>query len=313
MVFMEKMTQEAYNAEHDIVALMESLDFALRHCPSNPHMALHDAIDAHRQIKVPFLSSKFSMTPSVIMEATHTQARLHYVVLGNTRSRCQNYFSFREDLEDINENHAMWIRSPPCHNDRMIIACTPLLFRSKKMSRLLLWQSLEVSLDDISGVDYYNQVTGGRLALEVRRVKIRSFATESQLMEHYHSEYPPSNEPSPTFGQGSGVYSADAGETGRMHNSSTILQLYFLDPSPLPLLLREILLQTDAKSGRLLRLYEQGMPSWAMWLCRWGLYYRRWLRLLLNFIFHLFPIISLGCVLYDMYRNLPYVREFMRS
>lgn len=62
---------------------------------------------------------------------------------------------------------------------------------------------------------------------------------------------------------------------------------------------------------RLLRLYESGLPGWAVLLPRLGIYYRPWVRRVTWILFYIFSIVSLAAGFYDLYRNLPGVQVRM--
>jgi hypothetical protein len=62
---------------------------------------------------------------------------------------------------------------------------------------------------------------------------------------------------------------------------------------------------------RLLSLYEAGMPSWTIFISRWGLPYRRRYRLFFVMLINIWPVIALCVGLYDLYKHLPFVKDFM--
>ncbi len=59
--------------------------------------------------------------------------------------------------------------------------------------------------------------------------------------------------------------------------------LNWTDPR-LPGLLRPIIQENE----RLLKLYESGLPAWAVYFPQWGLFYRPWLRTLTWLLFYAF-------------------------
>lgn len=78
-----------------------------------------------------------------------------------------------------------------------------------------------------------------------------------------------------------------------------------VNPCPLP---------TTASPGaqgdeRLLKLYETGLPTWAVFLPQYGLFYRPWLRTAVWLLFMAVSIFSLACGFYDLYKNVPYLRK----
>jgi hypothetical protein len=62
---------------------------------------------------------------------------------------------------------------------------------------------------------------------------------------------------------------------------------------------------------RLLSMYEAGMPTWTIFFSRYGLPYRRWFRLVAVMLVNLWPLIALGVGFYDLYKHMPYLKEFL--
>lgn len=60
---------------------------------------------------------------------------------------------------------------------------------------------------------------------------------------------------------------------------------------------------------RLLKLYESGLPSWAVFLPSYGAPYRPWFRHVTWALFVLVSLVSMACGFYDLYRNVPYIKE----
>ena len=58
---------------------------------------------------------------------------------------------------------------------------------------------------------------------------------------------------------------------------------------------------------RLLKLYESGLPVWAIFLPTYGLYYRPWMRRMTWILFIAVSIFSMSCGFYDLYKNVPHV------
>lgn len=79
-----------------------------------------------------------------------------------------------------------------------------------------------------------------------------------------------------------------------------LITLYWTDPGLSPAL-RPVIEGNE----RLLKLYESGLPSWAVFFCHYGLYYRPWLRLLTWILFYTFTTVSLAIGFYDLWRTLP--------
>ncbi len=53
---------------------------------------------------------------------------------------------------------------------------------------------------------------------------------------------------------------------------------------------------------RLLKLYESGLPSWAVFLPSYGLWYRPWLRRVTWLLFILVSVLSMVLGFYDLYK-----------
>ena len=62
---------------------------------------------------------------------------------------------------------------------------------------------------------------------------------------------------------------------------------------------------------RLLRMYESGLPSWAVFLPQYGLPYRPYMRKITWFLFYLWSVISLALGFYDLYKCLPGLQELL--
>ena len=58
---------------------------------------------------------------------------------------------------------------------------------------------------------------------------------------------------------------------------------------------------------RLLKLYESGLPVWAIFLPTYGLYYRPWMRRMTWTIFIAVSVFSMACGFYDLYKNVPHL------
>ena len=64
---------------------------------------------------------------------------------------------------------------------------------------------------------------------------------------------------------------------------------------------------------RLLKLYESGLPVWAIFLPTYGLYYRPWMRRMTWIIFIAVSIFSMACGFYDLYKNVPHLDQVDHS
>ncbi|KAL3156757.1 hypothetical protein ABBQ38_001032 [Trebouxia sp. C0009 RCD-2024] len=70
---------------------------------------------------------------------------------------------------------------------------------------------------------------------------------------------------------------------------------------------------TVQNNERLLKLYESGLPVWAIFLPTYGLYYRPWMRRLTWILFIAVSIFSMACGFYDLYKNVPHVDKVLRK
>lgn len=102
-------------------------------------------------------------------------------------------------------------------------------------------------------------------------------------------------------------------------HSDTIVSVYTADPH-FNAVLREVLMPeprthpytADLKEQRrMLAMYETGMPSWTVFLASTWLPYRRWYRLLYVAMVNIWPLISLTVGLYDLYKHLPQLKQFV--
>lgn len=60
---------------------------------------------------------------------------------------------------------------------------------------------------------------------------------------------------------------------------------------------------------RLLKMYESGLPAWAVFLARYGLWYRPWFRRAAYLAFIAISIFSMAVGFWDLYKNVPYVDQ----
>ena len=76
-----------------------------------------------------------------------------------------------------------------------------------------------------------------------------------------------------------------------------------------PCVLGAVFKQHTRQSERLLKMYESGLPSWAMFLPSYGMYYRPWMRSITWVFFYLFSVLSLTLGFYDLYKTLPGLQD----
>ncbi|KAJ9533294.1 hypothetical protein QJQ45_026339, partial [Haematococcus lacustris] len=89
--------------------------------------------------------------------------------------------------------------------------------------------------------------------------------------------------------------------------SRTVI-MQFRDPH-VPPMLRDFV-KSDM---RLLKLYESGLPSWAVFLPCYGLWYRPWMRTATWLLVTAISIFSMAMGFYDLYKNVPLVRQAMAT
>lgn len=95
--------------------------------------------------------------------------------------------------------------------------------------------------------------------------------------------------------------------TAAVYKYRTIV-IHFSSPQ-VPDILRPIISQDE----RLLKLYESGIPAWAIFLPSYGFWYRPWLRYLTWILFYAFSIISLLAGFFELYKSVPGFQTLMRS
>lgn len=107
--------------------------------------------------------------------------------------------------------------------------------------------------------------------------------------------------------------------TQTLKHYNTMVVVYTQDPS-FNAVLRDVLMPEQGtfpytasvqEQKRLLSMYEAGMPTWTIFFSRYGLPYRRWFRLVAVMLVNLWPLIALGVGLYDLYKHMPYLKEFL--
>lgn len=93
------------------------------------------------------------------------------------------------------------------------------------------------------------------------------------------------------------------------YNNFTIVA-YFEDPI-FPFYIKNLL--KKPKNKYLLTMYERGIPSWAQFLPSYGLPYRPWMRRVMAVIIFMFSLITMLLGFYDLYKNIPQLRDFLSS
>lgn len=86
------------------------------------------------------------------------------------------------------------------------------------------------------------------------------------------------------------------------------LVVYFDDPL-LPYFVKDLIRRPENKA--ILRMYERGLPSWAVFLPSYGLPYRYWMRKVMTFLIFIVTVTSMLLGFYDLYKNIPALREFL--
>ncbi|KAK9827115.1 hypothetical protein WJX74_006970 [Apatococcus lobatus] len=110
---------------------------------------------------------------------------------------------------------------------------------------------------------------------------------------------------SPSVSSGEGK---DTGPEDSLRLGFSSIQIFFSSPQ-LPLQLRPII-EGDV---RLLKMYESGLPAWACFLPRYGLWYRPWFRRAAYLAFIAISIFSMAVGFWDLYKNVPYVDQVVRG
>lgn len=208
--------------------------------------------------------------------------------------------------------------------------------------------AFEIDLDDIIGMDYHNPLCDeGRVAFECMNLTKREFKHLYEARAYYGSANP---QLSPDKIKGE-VSPLRHGNSVPCPKGNLMLRLDTLATRPGPSLppdegtpstgtippaiswtstaggyhYRTLIVRfndhrvSDALrlliSGdeRLLKLYESGLPAWAMFLPQFGIWYRPWLRYLTWFLFYLFSVVSLLAGFYDLYKSLPGLQTFLQS
>eukprot|EP01064_Diplonema_japonicum_P021913 TRINITY_DN31503_c0_g1_i1.p1 TRINITY_DN31503_c0_g1~~TRINITY_DN31503_c0_g1_i1.p1 ORF type:complete len:800 (+),score=86.07 TRINITY_DN31503_c0_g1_i1:69-2468(+) len=191
----------------------------------------------------------------------------------------------------------------------------------------------EIPFDNIVGMDYSNNLTAdGRWAIETKEVLKWHFQCDTDLFDFVSgstSQYvlvvlaavcavsPPSHrylrllpQESPWVAACLSAPSPVSTETpvAAVTIRTNMVVLYFDDESAplLPGSLWNIL--KDKKHEVQLKQVESGLPSWAMFLPQKNIYYRTWLRTIVQTIAIVWPIITLIAALIDLYRSFETIR-----
>ncbi|CAK0848702.1 unnamed protein product, partial [Prorocentrum cordatum] len=94
-----------------------------------------------------------------------------------------------------------------------------------------------------------------------------------------------------------------------IHNTTVCVR--FDDPF-LPYVLREVM--HDPEHPHLLRLYESGLPSWAIYLPQYlGGFYRRWMRVAFSMLLLVLSCVSLLLGLYDLFSTFPSLHRTLKG
>lgn len=88
------------------------------------------------------------------------------------------------------------------------------------------------------------------------------------------------------------------------------LVAYFDDPV-IPFYFRDLVKKPENK--QLLRMYERGIPSWAVFLPSYGLPYRPWMRSLMAFLIFCVSLVTMLLGFYDLYKYIPMLRESLHA
>jgi hypothetical protein len=104
-----------------------------------------------------------------------------------------------------------------------------------------------------------------------------------------------------------GAFAGTIGDKSNNRPAETVfthktLVVHFADPLLPDALRRRV--QSSPGLG-LLRLYETGLPPWALFLPQYGFYYRPWLRTLARALFVLVSVLSMTAGFYDLYKHVP--------
>jgi hypothetical protein len=166
---------------------------------------------------------------------------------------------------------------------------------------------IEVAHGDITAIDLSSGLVSARLALETSRVVCYWYKSEKEAfgpsMERNHEPDAP-----------------------KVTISDTVVTFYTQDPH-FAAVLRELVLpggsatndnrgshpftDSEGERQRLLGMLEAGMPGWAIFCSRYGLFYHRRLRVAIVAAVNLWPLIALIVGLYDLYAHMPHLQEYL--
>ncbi|KAK9820431.1 hypothetical protein WJX72_010299 [[Myrmecia] bisecta] len=170
--------------------------------------------------------------------------------------------------------------------------------------------AFEVEWGEIVGLDYLNRLCeDGRVALEAQQTVKREFQTMRDAKTFYLPAKTPSNPTSPEIlGPRTQRWPPPSTWTVPSHifECRTVI-FQFTDPF-VPSVLRPAIQSNE----RLLKLYESGLPAWAMFMPAYGLWYRPWMRRVTYLLFIAISIFSMACGFYDLYKNVPYLDKVLR-
>ena len=189
--------------------------------------------------------------------------------------------------------------------------------------------ALEVPFDSVAGFDYSNPLClDGRVALEARWVDKRCFDDGRALVEDYQNRAAAAlsalSSPGATTPTRRGSWSLPLGlspgrapvsdatgcESGKpvacTYKNVTIV-CNFLNWQTKGV--ADVLEDAIRNNQRLLKLYETGIPAWAIFAGSHGFFYRTWLRLYLGRLLVFLSFLSLALGLVDLWHHLPQARE----
>ncbi|KAL0032280.1 hypothetical protein WJX79_002214 [Trebouxia sp. C0005] len=158
----------------------------------------------------------------------------------------------------------------------------------------------EIKWEDVCGLNYHNPLCQpGRVVIEAAHVTKRQFLTMKEAQKQSGSSE-----------QGvQDLWPETCSWTVPCHvYKYRTVTFNFEDPS-----LPGVLQPAINNNERLLKLYESGLPVWAIFLPTYGLYYRPWMRRLTWILFIAVSVFSMACGFYDLYKNVPHVDKVLRK
>eukprot|EP01063_Lacrimia_lanifica_P028860 TRINITY_DN4296_c0_g1_i1.p1 TRINITY_DN4296_c0_g1~~TRINITY_DN4296_c0_g1_i1.p1 ORF type:complete len:1293 (+),score=258.36 TRINITY_DN4296_c0_g1_i1:133-4011(+) len=182
----------------------------------------------------------------------------------------------------------------------------------------------EVSFRNVSGMDFSNGLTSdGRWSVETSSILKRCFHSETAMLGFVEQEGADLAAAVLAMAVAAAVVDASAAvHEGAAPTalvvpcetiSTNMVMGYFGDDSAphLPHALWSIL--SAPKNAHELKTIESGLPSWAMFLPQRNIYYRTWLRHVIQWICIVWPIITLIAALIDLYRSYDSIRSVINS